>query len=647
MEEQRTEKTKFRLTGSLGAKIAAFFFLVLSAMAALVCAVAIFAASEAGLYRGRENLNQAISSVLGSYFHEYADKVWKCLTGENPETAEQALKDSNVEAQLLLIDDEEEIIWQSDKIEENWIYQDIYYQDIDFYLSKLQSSPVVNGTALKGGTAYTIRIFIHPDYPVEDEARQAYQGMMALYDYRQEIIFGFVGAGLTCLLCFIFLMCAAGHKNGREGISPSVLTELHFDVLTGFFAAAIIGTLFVSIQMVDRLSRPVEGAIMVVAALMLSGALLVLYLQEFAVRLKMGKFWKNTFIYIVFRSISRGIRFLLRGFGRLLREIPLVWTTVIAFLGISFLEFLIALVGYRSDRMIVWMLEKIILFPVVIYVALMCRRLQAASRAMAEGNVDYEVETSRMFGAFKEHGDNLNSMSKGISRAVTERMKSEHMKTELITNVSHDLKTPLTSIINYADLICEEKTENPKIAEYSEVLLRQSRRLKKLLEDLIEASKAATGNLEVHQEICEVGVLLSQAVGEYEQRMAERDLKLITSQPEEPVRIMADGRYLWRIFDNLLNNVCKYAQENTRVYVTVEAADGKAAIIFRNMSKYVLNVSSEELTERFVRGDKSRNMEGNGLGLSITRSLMELQGGAMKIIVDGDLFKVILSFDLL
>ncbi|MDE6639536.1 MAG: sensor histidine kinase [Acetatifactor sp.] len=234
---------------------------------------------------------------------------------------------------------------------------------------------------------------------------------------------------------------------------------------------------------------------------------------------------------------------------------------------------------------------------------------------------------------------------------MSERMKSERLKTELITNVSHDLKTPLTSIINYAELISREAAENPEesqtMREYSEVLLRQSGRLKRLLENLVEASKAATGNLEVNLESCEAGVLLSQAVGEYQQRMEEKALELRVSQPEEPVRILADGRHLWRVFDNLLNNICKYAQENSRVYLTLEQKENKAFIIFRNMSKYALDISPEELEERFVRGDKSRHMEGNGLGLSIAKSLTELQQGQMEIVVDGDLFKVILIFDIM
>jgi signal transduction histidine kinase len=210
--------------------------------------------------------------------------------------------------------------------------------------------------------------------------------------------------------------------------------------------------------------------------------------------------------------------------------------------------------------------------------------------------------------------------------------------------VSHDIKTPLTSIINYADLIGKEPAGSEKMTEYAEVLLRQSERLKKLIEDLVEASKASTGNLEVVLAPCEVGVLLTQTAGEYQRRLLDADLTLVTRQPEHPVTILADGRRLWRIFDNLMNNICKYAQGGTRVYLTLAEQEGQAVISFKNTSRSPLDISAEDLMERFVRGDASRGTEGNGLGLSIAKSLTDLQGGTMELTADGDLFKVVLRF---
>ena len=222
-------------------------------------------------------------------------------------------------------------------------------------------------------------------------------------------------------------------------------------------------------------------------------------------------------------------------------------------------------------------------------------------------------------------------------------MRSERMKTELITNVSHDIKTPLTSIINYADLISKEDSGD-KTREYSEVLIRQSERLKRLLEDLIEASKAATGNIEIEPSPCDAAVFITQTAGEYEDKIKKSELVLLTDLPSEEIRIMADGRRMQRIFDNLMNNICKYSMPGTRVYLTLRKDGNEAVFEFKNTSREALNLSEEELMERFTRGDSSRNTEGYGLGLSIAKNLTELQGGKMRILTDGDLFKAVLSF---
>ena len=258
--------------------------------------------------------------------------------------------------------------------------------------------------------------------------------------------------------------------------------------------------------------------------------------------------------------------------------------------------------------------------------------------------MEHPVDTARMYRDLKEHGEPLNSIQTGMAKAVAESVKSERFKTELITNVSHDIKTPLTSIINYVDLLEKEELSNETAEGYLEVLERQSNRLKKLIEDLIEASKASTGNLAVHLEKLEAGVSVVQIVGEFEDKLNAADLTLLIQKPETPVYVMADGRHFWRVIDNLMNNICKYAQPGTRVYVDLRENGGQVELIFRNTSRYPLNISSEELMERFVRGDESRNTEGSGLGISIAKSLMELMGGSFMLYVDGDLFKVVLGF---
>lgn len=646
-EEKRRKKRKerYRLTGSTAAKILVFFMLIISALAAAASAVVCYISADLGLYDGEAK--QAIICALDSYSYEYAYTVRDYLNQGYKEAAQAFMEDTNAEIQLLLAKDaypmdESNVIWQTGDTKANWqIFRNVSIQ----FEGAADKVINLNGSILHENTDYVLRVCYDPGFPVQDGVWETYSYVVKCYELRFAVIWILVGCVLLCLVCFVFLMRSAGHQRGREEIVPSVLNEMHFDVLTAGWGALIGLTLTVAFSF--RTGKDLWDLIGVAFLLVLAGSLTILYLMEFAIRLKLGKWWRNTLIYAILRGLWRGVKSLCRGFWRLLCGIPLVMTTLIVFLGVCILEFIGILFFVEAEGAVLWLLEKAVLLPCVLYIALTCKKLQAASEAMAGGQENYVVDTSHMFGALKEHGENLNSLSQGITKAVAERMKSEHLKTELITNVSHDLKTPLTSIINYADLICEEKPENPRIAEYAEVLLRQSRRLKKLLEDLLEASKATTGNLEVNLEPCEVGVLLSQAVGEYQQRMEEKGLELHAAQPEQGVRIMADGRHLWRIFDNLLNNICKYAQENSRVYLSVAQKENKVQIIFRNMSKYALDISAEELEERFVRGDKSRHMEGNGLGLSIAKSLTDLQKGKMDIVIDGDLFKVILEFEIL
>ena len=292
-----------------------------------------------------------------------------------------------------------------------------------------------------------------------------------------------------------------------------------------------------------------------------------------------------------------------------------------------------------------FILFKLVEFTVLLWLVYQLYRIREGGRRIAAGDYSHPIDTSHMLGELKKHAENINNVGNGISQAVEARMKSERFKTELITNVSHDIKTPLTSIINYVDLIKKEQVDNPKVEEYVEILDRQSARLKKLIEDLMEASKASTGNLQVHLEVCDATVMLTQVIGEFEDRAKANDLELVVESPDPPANIMADGRHLWRIIDNFMSNICKYAMPGTRVYIDLEKFHGMVIMTFRNISRSRLNITSEELMERFVRGDSSRNTEGNGLGLSIAQSLTDLMNGNLALQIDGDLFKVILSFE--
>ncbi len=261
---------------------------------------------------------------------------------------------------------------------------------------------------------------------------------------------------------------------------------------------------------------------------------------------------------------------------------------------------------------------------------------------MADGILD-KIPEKWLFGRFLKHARNLNSISEGMNKAVTDKLKSEMFRTELIANVSHDIKTPLTSIINYTDLLSKMNLDDKQATEYIDVLGRQSARLRKLTEDVLEASKATTGTATVHKEKIDFRVLIEQIEGEFIEKFNANHLTLVSNVPEKPLYIMADGRQMWRVLDNLFNNVCKYAMSGTRVYLNVTESKSEIQFMLRNISATELNLSAEELMERFVRGDRSRNTEGSGLGLSIAQSLTALQGGIMELQIDGDLFKVILK----
>ena len=366
--------------------------------------------------------------------------------------------------------------------------------------------------------------------------------------------------------------------------------------------------------------------------------LAMLILLSFVVRVKMGKWWRNTVIYWILAKLLHVLGFLWKNIG-------IVWKVITVQVVISVLVTLIGcFVGAGEEFLVAMMIACIITCPVLLWLVLQFRKLQIGSRLIAEGDLQHKIDTTKMVWEFKKHADNLNRISEGMSHAVDERMKSERFKTELITNVSHDIKTPLTSIINYVDLLERTDIQDETAKEYLEVLERQSARLKKLIEDLIEASKASTGNLSVSMEELEANVFVTQILGEFEEKLANAGLELIINKPEEEILIRADGRHLWRVVDNLMNNICKYAQPGSRVYINLEQKQDKILLAFRNMSKYSLNITSEELMERFVRGDSSRNTEGNGLGLAIAKSLMELMNGKLVLSIDGDLFKVVLEF---
>ena len=470
-----------------------------------------------------------------------------------------------------------------------------------------------------------------------------------LVDFAHPLRYAAIWIGVSSLVVLIallsFLYAAAGHRKGSDVAVCNLIDKIPFDIYGGVMFLAFMANVLI----VDGFYRDID-LIPVMILLGVADLLLLLsFTMSFATRIKTGTLIKNTLIYYILRFGGKYLLKIGRGIGYLFGNLPLIWKTALITVGICFIEFIIILsCAYYIEAMIGWWFVSLMIFvPWIMYIAITLAKLKKGGERIASGDLEYKIDTKYMFGDFKDFGERLNHINDGLQSAVEARMKSERFKTELITNVSHDIKTPLTSIINYVDLIKKKNPKDKETKEYIEVLDRQSSRLKKLIEDLVEASKASTGSLAVNFENCEAGVLLSQAAGEFDQRFHSAEIEPVLTLPEQPLRISADGRHLWRVFDNLMNNICKYAQPGTRAYLELKGQGNKAVITFRNISKYPLNISGEELMERFVRGDTARHTEGSGLGLSIARSLTELQKGHLDIFVDGDLFKVILIFDLI
>ena len=468
----------------------------------------------------------------------------------------------------------------------------------------------------------------------------------------------------------IFLMCSAGHKADVDGIHLSKFDKFPIDILiaiwvglTWLLAWGFVAFIdFAFYEMVTYNYDPQFWSMvpflagLLVLAVVLDAVLIAILLMTSAVRLKTETYIKSSLIYIVltfaFRILKKScgliFRFCKKTFRLIwsfLRSIPLVWKTVVAVIGVMFIEFFILTLGWGELWPAAWIFTGALCVGVIV-VAILLKRIKKGTEEIAKGNLYKKINTKYMFLDIKDHAENINNINDGIAKAVEERMKSERFKTELITNVSHDIKTPLTSIINYVDLLEKEEIENETAKEYVSVLSRQSARLKKLIDDLLEASKASTGNINVNLTQLELGILLSQALGEYDEKFSNSNLQVVLNKTDDLFLVMADNRHIWRVFDNILNNIAKYAQPNTRVYIDAKRNDKMAEISFRNISKDPLNISGDELMERFVRGDSSRNTEGSGLGLSIAKSLTEVQKGNLKIQIDGDLFKVYIAFPL-
>ena len=490
--------------------------------------------------------------------------------------------------------------------------------------------------------------YLDPALPAQDTLAVLSALFSRLYAWRYALPILCLGLLLVAALLYVYLLCAAGRRPGAEGVQPGRLHRVPTDVL--YVCAAGLAALLLALASLLAFGGTLVYAsvsafvpLLLVCAVCGAGEALLLVgvSMSTAVRVKTRTWLSSMLVYRALRCLLRGARSAWSGVSAVLHGLPLVWKLLLACGGYVLLSVvLINEAFYSSD---LYLLLYLLLSAAG--ALLLCRyavgfdRLRRGAQKLAGGELACRVETKGMPRGVRTLAEDLGRVSEGAQRALEERMKSERMKTDLITNVSHDLKTPLTSIVNYVELLKKEELHNETAAGYVAVLDRQAQRLKKLTEDVVEASKASSGAINVRLAQLDAAELIRQCAAEYGERFAAAQLTPVLRLPDGPLLVRADGRLLWRVFDNLLGNAVKYAMPGTRVYFDAEAQHNEALLSVRNISREPLEKSGDELMERFVRGDASRRAEGSGLGLSIAGSLMALQGGTLAVLPDGDLFR--------
>ena len=504
--------------------------------------------------------------------------------------------------------------------------------------------PVTGWEAERAQGDVTFHTYIAAGYPAQDSIywAQRFCGLMGKLAPNAVAITAV--CALAELFLLIFLARTAGRRPGREEVTVGWQEKIPFDLYASVdFAAGFLLLYMVADNFWYEMNYvdPVKITLLF-GFCALAYALFLGFWMTLCVRVKLGRWWENTITCWCVRLCWRAAKWCWRTLRRIcaalagfVRALPLVWRTAAGCCVVGVL--LLALESNHAGGPLLLLIAALSVAACLFSMQL--RRLQKGGEALAAGDLTSQIDTSHMYFDLKRHGEDLNAISRGMSIAVEQKLKSERLKTELITNVSHDIKTPLTSIVNYVDLLQREHTPEQE-KEYLAVLDRQAHKLKKLTVDLVEMSKASTGNLPCHIARRSVRELIDQTIGEYAERLAASRLEPVVTLPDEELFCLCDGALLWRVLDNLLSNVCKYACAGTRLYISARRVGETVEFSFKNISRDALNVAPDELMERFVRGDSSRTTEGSGLGLNIAKSLIELQKGTFTLAIDGDLFKV-------
>ncbi len=496
-------------------------------------------------------------------------------------------------------------------------------------------------------------IGIYTTYPYEDTFSQGNQIFSEYYSYTfPALIIGVVTAIAAIWLLVHILRMSGRVSRDDTAIYLTPIDRIPVEILFIVGIAELI-VIFAALESMTMSDYRSIAEITSLEYIMLVGCFEGLYLLgitwllSIVRRVKAGCLWQHSLIrsgYIFCRKLVQNVSHQ--------KNLAAKAAECFAFyLLINGLLVLMLILGVDNSAPLASLGALIMIVGFNVYILIMQIRkakgeesIREATKALAEGDLEYVAPQMKRLYTEQEIIDNIDHLSDGLHKAIEKSLYDERMKTELITNVSHDIKTPLTSIINYVELIKREEVDNEKVQHYLEVLDKKSQRLKQLTEDLVEVSRISSGNIELERVPIDFGELLRQAMGEFEDKFTEHELKMVERIPEEAHMIFADGRRTFRIMDNLLQNIYKYAMPGTRVYIDLTCKDGRVRLEIKNISKAPLNIEVSELMERFVRGDQSRTTEGSGLGLSIARDLVRMQDGEFQIYLDGDLFKVVIEF---
>ena len=528
-----------------------------------------------------------------------------------------------------------------------------------------------NNTAYTGSTDYitaddtgnvipvrlTYAIIAEDEQQASDKYSHAFSWISAA-DSLKYVLFAVL---FICILVIVILLCLltinAGETNENTGeIVPGLIDRLPLD-----FCTLVLGLLFVVAWIIISLTTAADVEMVlnnVVVMFTCVAAILVIqtYLTTLSVRVKMGKIYKNTVFYMIYRQFKRKTP---RNVRRKVNEISpfkkLIGGIIVFFLTEAIILIALTYFGVLDKSseprsvvlmfIVIWGITRLIVIPVFAMIAINLYYVKEEGQRLAEGVLGDEITKKLTISSIRAHGKNLEQIKKEIHKAVEQELKSERLRNELITNVSHDIKTPLTTIKSYIEFLQRDDITDEQRTEYLAIVAKHTERLSVLANNLVEVSQNTSGNIEVKSEKTSLNIVLEQTLDGFALKLDESEILPRVVMPEDDVYIMGDGEWLWRIFSNLFNNACKYGAAGTDLEITLDTDGKKAVVTVSNISKKPLNVEGDELLERFVRGDSSRHTEGNGLGLSIAKSLAELQGGTLEISAKDEKFTAILCFD--